>query len=57
MFCPNCGTQVPENDNYCPTCGEPVFLKKRTPEENDRTAMFDPEDAGRNNILYAFKIA
>ena len=53
MFCPKCGTQVPENDHYCPTCGEPVFAKNSVPDESDRTAMFDPEDAGRTNILSA----
>ena len=53
MFCPKCGTQVPENDHYCPTCGEPVFEKNSVPDESDRTAMFDPEDAGRTNILSA----
>ena len=53
MFCPKCGTQVPENDHYCPTCGEPVFVKNSVPDESDRTAMFDPEDAGRTNILSA----
>ena len=53
MFCPKCGTQVPENDHNCPTCGEPVFEKNFVPDESDRTAMFDPEDAGRTNILSA----
>lgn len=53
MFCPKCGTQIPENDHYCPTCGEPVFAKKSFPDETDHTAMFDPEDAGKTNILSA----
>ncbi len=53
MFCPKCGTNVPENDHYCPTCGEPVFAKKTVPDESDHTAMFDPEDAKRVNILSA----
>ena len=52
MFCPKCGTQIPESDHFCPTCGEPVKAAK-TPDESDRTAMFDPEDAGRTNILSA----
>ena len=53
MFCPKCGTQIPENDHYCPTCGEPVFDKASVQDENDRTANFDREDAKRTNILSA----
>ena len=53
MFCPKCGTQVPENDHYCPTCGEPVFARSTVPDESDHTAMFDSEDAKRVNILSA----
>ena len=53
MFCPKCGTQIPENDHYCPTCGEPVFAKNNVPDESDRTANFDPEDAKRVNVLSA----
>ena len=45
MFCPKCGTQIPENDHYCPTCGEPAFKKTSDPDECDRTAMFEAEDA------------
>lgn len=29
MFCPNCGTQVPEDANACPNCG--TFLKSAQP--------------------------
>ncbi len=53
MFCPKCGTQVPENDHYCPTCGEPIFAKNNVPDESDRTAMFEPEDIERTRILSA----
>ena len=53
MFCSKCGTQIPENDHYCPTCGEPTFAKNNVPDESDRTAMFEPEDAKRTNILSA----
>ncbi|MDO4913954.1 MAG: hypothetical protein Q3961_05325, partial [Bifidobacteriaceae bacterium] len=24
MFCRKCGSQIPENGNYCLTCGTPV---------------------------------
>lgn len=53
MFCPKCGTQIPENDHYCPTCGEPAFKKTSDPDECDRTAMFEAEDAKKTNILSA----
>ena len=52
MFCPKCGTQVPENDHYCPTCGEPVGMTN-VPDESDHTAMFEEEDIRRTNILSA----
>ncbi|MBR3952768.1 MAG: zinc-ribbon domain-containing protein [Oscillospiraceae bacterium] len=52
MFCPKCGTQIPENDYYCPTCGEPVAGRK-APSESDHTAMFDPEDVKRTRVLAA----
>ncbi|MBP1570062.1 MAG: zinc ribbon domain-containing protein, partial [Oscillospiraceae bacterium] len=47
MFCPKCGTQIPENDHYCPTCGEPVLGKTNVPDETDHTAMFEEEDIRR----------
>ena len=53
MFCPKCGSSIPENDHYCPTCGEPNFAKNSVPDECDRTANFDPEDAKRVNVLSA----
>ncbi len=52
MFCQKCGTQIPENDHYCPTCGEPAPGAK-TPSESDHTAMFDPEDVKRTRLLAA----
>ena len=24
MFCPNCGSQVPDNSNFCPQCATPM---------------------------------
>ena len=53
MFCPKCGTQIPENDHYCPTCGEPVISASSVPDESDHTAMFEEEDIRRTNILSA----
>lgn len=52
MFCQKCGTLIPENDHYCPNCGEPVTGAK-IPSESDHTAAFDPEDIRRTRILAA----
>lgn len=52
MFCQKCGTEIPENDYYCPTCGEPATGKK-APAETDHTSLFDPEDIRRTRILAA----
>lgn len=54
MFCPKCGTQIPENDHYCPTCGEPVGTAAKAPAETDHTAMFEPEDIERSRYLAGF---
>ena len=53
MFCPKCGTQIPENDHYCPTCGEPVANAAKTPYESDHTAMFEASDIERTRLLSA----
>lgn len=53
MFCPKCGTQVPETDHYCPICGEPLGVKTKAPDESDHTAIFEPEDIERTKILSA----
>ena len=53
MFCPKCGTQVPEDNHYCPTCGEAVTAKNSVPDETDHTAMFDQEDTKRTHVLAA----
>ena len=53
MFCQNCGTHIPDEDRFCPTCGSPAINNCEVPDENDRTAMFDPNDIERTNILSA----
>ena len=53
MFCPKCGTPVPENDRFCPNCGEAVASAAVIPDISDHTAMFDPEDIKRTRILAA----
>ncbi|MBQ7874619.1 MAG: zinc-ribbon domain-containing protein [Oscillospiraceae bacterium] len=53
MFCQKCGTQIPEGDHYCPTCGEPAVIKAKTPSESDHTAMFAAEDCAKTRLLAA----
>ena len=52
MYCPKCGSQIPENDRFCPTCGDPV-LGRSFPDESDHTADFVKEDIERTKILSA----
>lgn len=52
MFCSKCGTEIPENDYYCPTCGEPAFGKK-APDATDHSSLFEPEDIKRTSLLAA----
>ncbi len=32
MFCKKCGTQIPENAQFCPACGTPVSAKVEAPQ-------------------------
>ena len=47
MFCSQCGEQVPEEANFCPSCGAPV-ADSTVPDSSDTTSAlevgaFDPE--------------
>ena len=53
MFCSKCGTNISENEHFCPNCGEPVRASAPINDESDRTAMFAPEDADRTRYLSA----
>ncbi len=53
MFCPKCGTQVTENDRFCPTCGEPMGVAEKPVRETDHTEMFSEEDRERTRFLSA----
>lgn len=53
MFCPKCGTQIPENDHYCPTCGEPAANANPVPDEREHTEMFESADIERTKLLSA----
>ncbi|MGC9167900.1 MAG: DUF2116 family Zn-ribbon domain-containing protein [Desulfurella sp.] len=34
MFCPNCGTQIPDDSKFCPSCGT-RFDKPQSKNTND----------------------
>lgn len=58
MFCPKCGQEVPENDQFCPACGAavgaaPAEAAAAPAASDDKTSLFDPEDIRRTNILAA----
>ena len=57
MFCSKCGTQIPENDHYCPTCGEPAANAAKTTDESDHTAMFEASDIERTRLLSALSLS
>lgn len=67
-FCTKCGKELTENDNFCPSCGEPAADKNTNTQSTakiefaesfneftdteDRTAEFDSADIS-NNKVYA----
>lgn len=53
MFCPKCGTPVPDNTYFCPTCGEALGASSKAPGANDKTAMFYEDDIRRVKTLSA----
>ncbi len=48
MFCPNCGTDLPENAGFCPECGNKVTITKEQVysrnNEPEFTSPFDNEN-------------
>lgn len=51
-YCPNCGTELPEGANNCPSCAAPVNQPVAVVEKNyDHTAEFDAEDIESNKIF------
>ena len=36
MFCPNCGTNVPDNGGFCPNCGASLNANQQTPPANQQ---------------------
>ncbi|HQQ89072.1 MAG TPA: hypothetical protein PLU82_02465 [Oscillospiraceae bacterium] len=45
-FCPNCGTNIPEGANCCPSCGKPVDGKQPpiVEEQTDFTENYSAEE-------------
>ncbi|MBQ3088723.1 MAG: zinc ribbon domain-containing protein [Clostridia bacterium] len=36
MFCPNCGTNVPDDGGFCPNCGASLNANQQTPPANQQ---------------------
>ena len=52
MFCPNCGTQIPDDSVFCEKCG---FRLAEGTEEQDGHSLPEPQQSGRSGLAkYAF---
>lgn len=51
MYCSKCGSEIPENDKFCPNCGESVTTVKAP--VTDHTDGFCEEDIERTKYLAA----
>jgi uncharacterized membrane protein len=51
-FCPKCGAEVPEDKNFCTSCGAPLHGAPQSyVDPDDHTGEFAPEDRERNRYL------
>ena len=55
MFCPNCGTNVPDQETQCPTCGQLLAsnqyidqMSKQQPNESDQFANQETQSEYNN---------
>ncbi len=58
MFCPNCGKQIKDSDNFCRYCGNDLRNEVSTCEtagESDIEEYKLPEDDGEELVLYDIK--
>lgn len=58
MFCPNCGKQIKDSDNFCRYCGNDLrneVLTCETAGESDIEEYKLPEDDGEELVLYDIK--
>lgn len=53
MYCPKCGTSIPEGDKFCPNCGNAVDNPQMPVTIDDHTAEFDAKDIERTKYLSA----
>ncbi len=51
MFCPNCGTNVPDSTKFCPTCGS-VLGSESAPEFTPQSAPETPAQPVYQNQPY-----
>ena len=51
-FCPNCGTQVPDDATACPNCGTVLNnVNAYVPDPTDHTDEFDAKDISDNKVF------
>lgn len=55
MFCPNCGTQCPDDTKFCPNCGSPVANNQ--PTENTQQNFGQPNYTQPNNYTQPYNYA
>ena len=39
MYCTNCGSQIRNDSNFCPKCGERNVFSQNHPNQNDQTSQ------------------
>lgn len=44
MYCKRCGMKIPETDNFCPNCGEPVGLTHVNRRPSPAAPVVMPEE-------------
>ena len=56
-FCSNCGTQIPDNSNVCPSCGAPQQGNNANQQNYQQqayvsgTGPIDPNDIQQNKVM------
>lgn len=62
MFCPNCGTQIPDESKFCPSCGAPLGRSQQvqtpasSPEPVPQTPVSQPVSTSQKKQVKTVKI-
>ena len=54
MYCKKCHSELPENANYCPQCGERVLSKPKEVKSKSSTAVKAVSPLGKKSNAYTF---